>query len=466
MIEHPLAATYTRPGGPWDVPSLDHALPPDPALEPMVATLAGGLLAAGIAPGDRVAWQLPNRAEAAALYRACWRVGAVAVPIHHRATEAEVQTLLTEADGAHLVRGEQLPDGRPVAPGALAIDPASAAVVLFTSGTSGHPKGVVHTHRGLVYKARLMVDVHGLGPNDAVLMPAPLAHISGLLNGVLLPAVAGMRSVLMPRWEPGEALALIEQERITFMAGPPTFFVDLWTAAGFHPDRVRSLRLISSGGAGITPAFVDEASSQLGCFVKRTYGSTEAPTVTTAHAGDPAERARDTDGRPIGDAELRLDPSNGEVQVRGPEVFVGYTDPRRDEAVLGPDGWFRTGDVGTIADDGWLTIVGRIKDIIIRGGENIAASEVEGVLEAHEHVVQAVAVGYPDERLGERVAAVVVVANGTFDLDACRTWFESRGVARYKTPERVVVVEALPLLASGKPDREALRRDLSSPDSL
>jgi acyl-CoA synthetase (AMP-forming)/AMP-acid ligase II len=178
--------------------------------------------------------------------------------------------------------------------------------------------------------------------------------------------------------------------------------------------------------------------------------------MTTSHAGDDPAKASVTDGRPVGDVELRTDAETGELQVRGSELFIGYTDPARDEAAFTPDGWFRTGDVGVIDEEGWLTIVGRIKDVIIRAGENISAAEVEAVLEAHPAVHHAVAVGEPDERLGERVVAVVVAPDG-FDLDACRSHFAGAGVARFKTPERVLVLDELPLLPAGKPDREAIR---------
>jgi cyclohexanecarboxylate-CoA ligase len=354
----------------------------------------------------------------------------------------------------------------PIDPGQSTARPSDLAVVLFTSGSSGTPKAVLHTHRGLGCKARIMRAAHGLGPADTVLMPAPLAHISGLLNGLLVPGAAGMTSVLMDRWDPDRALDLIEAEQVTFMIGPPTFFVSLMDAGSFSSDRVAPLRLVSSGGAGVTPTFVERAAAALGAHVKRTYGSTEAPTVTTSQVGDPADRARDTDGRPTGEVEIRIaDPASGravpvgaegEVWLRGPELFVGYVDAEQTAAAHARGGWFRTGDLGRLDHEGWLTIVGRLKDIIIRGGENIAAAEVEAVLESHPAVSQAVAVGYPDERLGERVAAVVV-ATGPFDLEACRSWFAARGVTRYKTPERVIRLDSLPLLAAGKPDRAELR---------
>jgi cyclohexanecarboxylate-CoA ligase len=247
------------------------------------------------------------------------------------------------------------------------------------------------------------------------------------------------------------------------MVGPPTFFVSMRDARKFRKSAVRSLRLISAGGTGVTPEMCQDLSWHFRALVKRSYGSTEAPTVATSHAGDPVERGWSTDGRTVGEAELRLAES-GELEVRGPELFVGYGDASQTAAAMTDDGWFRTGDLATL-DDGWLTVTGRLSDTIIRGGENISPAEVAAVLEAHRSVEHAVAVAMPDERLGERVCAFVVCRPGaTFDLDTCRRWFERRTVARFKTPERVVVLREIPLLASGKPDRAALRERAGAPD--
>ena len=235
-----------------------------------------------------------------------------------------------------------------------------------------------------------MAGVHGLGPEDAVLMPAPMAHISGLLNGVLVPGAAGLRSVLVRRFDPEQALALVARERISFLAGPPTFFIAM---AGTCPRRgTRDRRLV--GAARLERWRLGHAGVRRGhrawtfdCRVKRTYGSTEAPTVTTSTDDDSFEKARDTDGRAVGEVELRVsDPETGvplvtgtagELWVRGPEMFAGYADAAQTAAVIARGGWFRTGDLATVDEDGWVRIVGRLKDVIIRGGENISASEVE-----------------------------------------------------------------------------------------
>lgn len=455
---HPGASEYLRPGGAWDVPTLDALLSDRGAARAVdaesIARLAGGLRAQGVHRGDVVAWQLPNSTAAVQLYRACWRLGAIAGPIHHQAGAAEVARMREVLDPTvFIAAASPLPIGDPVLTSPAR--PADVAVALFTGGSTGEPKAVLHTHRGLAHKALTMVRVHGLRRRDVVLMPAPLAHVSGLLNGILVPGAAGMRTVLMARWDPEVALRIIEAEAVSFMVGPPTFFVQLMAAPKFTPERVDALRLVSSGGAGVTPAFVIEATERLGARVKRSYGSTEAPTITSSTARDSRRRAAETDGRAVGQCELKLG-GDGELLVRGPELFAGYIDPAQTKAAV-TKGWFATGDLATIDDAGWLTIVGRKKDVIIRGGENIAAAEVEDVLAEHPAIREAVAVGYPDDQLGERVCAFVV-SDGPFDLEQCRTWFVERGVARFKTPEKVVRVDALPVLAAGKVDRATLRK--------
>jgi len=512
---HSGAARYRRPGGPWDRGPLDTSFSDSErvglvddvdrlegrAVDEAVASVSGALDAAGVRRHQVVSWQLPNSAAGVVLYRACWRIGAVAAPLHHRLGPAEVVAAVEQVDPV-LVLGatgmpvldvadasrsggrtrevrvragasglaallDALPSGPPVRRGSVAVRGSDLAVALFTSGSTGVPKAVLHTHRGLGYKATTMIGVHGLGREDAVLMPAPLAHVSGLLNGVLIPSVAGVPAVLMAKWDPEIALERIQTERVSFMGAPPVFFSQMAADEHFAKDRVTTLRLVSTGGASVSPAFVDATAEVFDCRVKRTYGSTEAPTITTSGPDDSRQRARDTDGRAVGEAEIAVhDPdtgkpvptgSTGELWLRGPELFVGYAERVQTERVVHrPGGWFRSGDLGVMDEDGWLTVMGRMSDIIIRSGENISASEVEAVLEAHPSIRHAVAVAVPDPDVGERVAAFVE-SNGPFDLDQCRRWFSERGITRFKTPEFVVRVDAVPVLASGKPDRAALR---------
>ncbi|HEY1828382.1 MAG TPA: AMP-binding protein, partial [Acidimicrobiales bacterium] len=319
---------YRAPGGPWDVPTLDALLTARsgevvdgttrlsaPAMEELVSKVAGGLRARGVRRGDAVAWQVPNSLAAALLPRACWRLGAVAAPVLHSFGPSDVAAALGQIDPVLTLElgTESISDpdallsqlgGSPVPMAQGESRPADVALVLFTSGSTGTPKAVLHTHRGLSGKASLMTRVHGLGPTDGVLIPAPMAHISGLLNGVLVPGACGMRAVLVRRFDPEQALDLVQTERISFLAGPPTFFVAMAHALDGHD--VSSIRLVSSGGASVTPAFVEDTARVFDCRVKRTYGSTEAPTVTTSMSDDPFEKARDTDGRAVGQVELRI----------------------------------------------------------------------------------------------------------------------------------------------------------------
>jgi len=500
-FQNPLTSHYERRGGAWDVPSLGELLGPGrfrgvtlvdegnqldhPSLDRAVGALATGLRNRGVEHGDVVAWQLPNWFEVIMLYRSCWLLGAVAAPLHHRLGTGDLAGVLdildpkvvlsapglalAEMRPAVLVRDgsssfDEMLTGPTMAPSAVA--GSDIAVGMLTSGSTGQPKIVLHTHRGLAYKAGVQQRVHALRSDDVVLMPAPLSHVSGLVNGVLLPGSCGMRTVLMDVWDPEGALVLIEEEKVSYMGGPAVFLTGMVESAGFRSSRVASLRLASMGGSTMTPAALGALAEQLGCTVKRAYGCTEAPTVATMHASDPPPKGLQTDGRPCGEAEvLVVDPANGtplgsgqvgEIWLRGPEMFAGYALADQTAEAITDGGWLRTGDLGVIDQDGWLTVAGRIKELIIRGGENIASAEIEGILEAHPAVRQAVVVGYPDPILGERVAAVVL-ADADFDLQACRRWFAERGVAKFKTPEAILHVGDIPMLPTGKPDRAQLR---------
>ena len=418
--------------------------------------------AATLEPGQPTAFQLPTGPEGVVAYRACWQAGAVPVPLLAADGGRQKEHAFNLLGINHLFDPADHPPSGDASRRALAqVRPDDQALIMFTSGSSGVPKGVVHTQAAICYKVRQYRHISGLSSDDTVLFPASLAHVAGLLHGVLIPGAVSMKTVLMARWDPGEALRLIEKERVTYMIGPPTFFNDLMDHPDFSPSRTASFRFLSIGGSSVTPAFVHRARDAFGCIVKRAYGSTEAPTVTTCTNGDDPERMANTDGRSFAPTQIRVD-EHGEIQVFGPEVTVGYLDPAHTAAAFTEDGWFRTGDLGRIDADGYLTVIGRLGQKIIRGGENIDAIEAEAILESHPAVSQAVVLGEPDDRLGERVAAFVV-ADGPFDLDECRRWFAEAGAARFMTPERLIAIAEMPTMPSGKPDRADLAEKLRDP---
>ena len=486
------ARRYRRPGGPWDVPTLDTLLTTrggevvdgatrlsPAAADALVATVAGGLRERGVRRGEAVAWQVPNSLAAAILTRACWRIGAVAAPILHSFGAADVEAALGQIDPALVleVGSEAFSDpaaladavgGTPVPSGALPGRPADVALVLFTSGSTGIPKAVLHTQRGLSWKASLMARVHGLGPADAVLMPAPMAHISGLLNGVLVPGAAGLRSVLVRRFDPEQALALVARERISFLAGPPTFFIAMARAGRrirhrrvLHPAGLQRRRLGDAGlrgGHGADLRLPGQADLRVdrgshGHHEHRRRSVREGP----RHRRTPCRRRRDPHyGSRDGDALCHRNAGRA-VGARPRDVRRvrrRRTDRHRDRG----GGWFRTGDLATVDGDGWARIVGRLNDVINpRRREHLGLRGRGRPAEAHPDIRHAVAVGYPDPLMGERVAAFVESA-APFDLEECRRWFTGRGMAVFKTPEKVERLDHLPLLGSGKPDRAALQR--------
>ncbi|MGH7895878.1 MAG: AMP-binding protein, partial [Candidatus Binatia bacterium] len=307
---------------------------------------------------------------------------------------------------------------------------------------------------------------------DTVLMPSPLTHISGIAHALLVPAVFGTTSVLMDRWEPGAGLALIAAERVTYMVGAPTFLRDL----ARHPDLaahdVWRFRLFSCGGADVDPALVREAADRLGCVAKRVYGSSEFPTITTCGPNDPPARRVETEGRPIGAAEIRLVDDGGapvgrghegEILARGPECFLGYRDAALNVDAFTDDGWHRTGDLGVLDADGYLRITGRKKDIIIRKGENISAREVEELAATHPAIAEVAVVGVPDPAAGEIACAVVRPRAGAAapSLTELTTHLLACGLSKRKLPEQLVIVEDFPRTASGKILKRTLRQRLA-----
>ena len=459
------------------------------------ASVAAALHERGIGPGSVVAWQLPNWWEAVVLAWAIWRCGATASPITPTLGAHEVAFILERTDAQLVVvprrfRGTDYPalvsaagydgeiivvrDGDPLPESTSAapvVDTSvdDEALILWTSGTTSEPKGVVHTHQSLRVEADTIAAAHAIQPGESLLLPMPVTHVAGLTYGVLLPVTSAVTTVLMDTWEPGRALELVERERVAVMISTPVFMRTMIDHPAFERTDRTSVRLFSLGGAGVAPAMVREGATAFGCWCKRTYGSTEYPTLTTGRAGDDPERDATTDGPLIGAAELRIvdprtlvdvpDRAPGELLARGPEMFVGYLDAQLDAEAFVDGGWFRTGDLA-VYDGEYLTIVDRLKDIIIRGGENISAQEVEALLVTHPTVAEAACVAFPDPIMGEKVCAFVIPhPGGTPTLETVRAHLVERGLARFKLPERLEVRDALPRTASGKVQKTPLREE-------
>jgi acyl-CoA synthetase (AMP-forming)/AMP-acid ligase II len=470
-----------------------------------------GLHALGFGAGDVIAYQLPNWWEAAVVFLAAARLGAAVNPLLPMFREAELRFTLHQSGAQALVipgvfRGcdhrvlvsqlrDDLPDLREIfvardrapagmrefaalldapsehAPPALSVDPDSIALLMYTSGTTAQPKGVLHTHNSLAAEVLSLERVHQLTPADRTLMPSPLTHISGVIHGILTPALLGTSAVLMARWEAPRALDLIAGEGITYMVGAPTFLQDLIAECERRPvaPDVDSLRLFSCGGAGVSPALMQQARACFpDCVAKRVYGSTEFPTLTTTDASDAVTHGIETEGRPIWPAEVRIADAagsavpvgfEGEVQGRGPECFAGYLDAMLNVDAFSADGWFRTGDLGVLDAGGYLRITGRLKEIIVRKGEKISVKEVEDLIATHPAVAEVALIPLPDSDTGERACAVVRFRPGmTIDLTTLTAFLSTEGLAKQKWPEQLEAVDDFPRTDSGKIQREKLKQ--------
>ncbi|MEJ7582620.1 MAG: AMP-binding protein [Acidimicrobiales bacterium] len=330
--------------------------------------------------------------------------------------------------------------------------------LVYTSGSTSEPKGVLHSDTTLGAECAAQAAYHGLGEDEVFVMPSPVGHISGLVYGVLLPVWLGGTSVLMARWDPGHFLELVGRERGTFSGGATPFLQGVVD----HPDLARfdtsTLRVFPCGGADVPPELIHRARRRLGVRTGRGYGSTEFPSITSAAGpGEPDDRRAETDGCPIGGNQVRL--VDGEIHARGPELFLGYRDAALNADAFTEDGWFRTGDLGTVDADGYLTVTGRLKDVIIRSGEKISAREVEDLLVMHPKVATVAVIACPDERTGERACACVIPRDGrpAPTLTELGSFLADIGVSLRKVPEQLEVMEDLPLTASGKVDKRALR---------
>ena len=348
--------------------------------------------------------------------------------------------------------------------------PDDVVELIYTSGTTGEPKGVMHTSNTLLAAVLGFIERNGLHGNDAILMGSPLAHQSAFLYGLMVSQVLGIKLAMLDVWNPEDAARLIQDEALTYTMGATPFVADLADTPAAERYDLSTMRAFVSAGAPIPRVLVERATKRLGCSVHAGWGMSENGFTTGTRADDPPEKIFGTDGLPIPGAEVRVVGEDGtplpageegRLQARGPANFVGYL-KRPERYDTDAEGWFETGDMARMDEDGYIRITGRSKDIIIRGGENIPIVEVEEILYRHPAVQDVAIVAMPDERLGERACAFVTLKPGaalTF-ADAV-AWLEERHMARQYLPERLEVVEEMPRTPSGKIQKFRLREAAS-----
>jgi acyl-CoA synthetase (AMP-forming)/AMP-acid ligase II len=462
----------------------------------VVERAAAWLAGAGVGPGDVVCWQTPNWWEAHVLGLAIWHVGAVSCPIAPLYREHELRQAIEQVRPAAVVTAETFrgfahaeafddllaeaglgDTARVVLRGTRSgwssfdvvvshsrrqqyaiLGAEEPCLILFTSGTTSGAKAAVHSSRTLLAETRQLADAWGLSWEDVAYMAAPLQHITGVLNAMTIPLLVGASAVLAERWEPDVAVADIMRHRVTYSAGATVFLQELTDAArtvGVHLP----LRNFACGGAAV-PRAVMERSEEQGIPASRVYGMTELPTVTVMNRAYPFDLRAETDGAIAPGVEVRVvddqsrslpTGSEGELLVRGPEQMLGYLDPIANRAALDGAGWFRTGDVGVVDDAGFVTITGRLKDVINRGGEKFSARDIEDILITHPAVRNAAVVPGPDARFGEvPVAFVVFDGAGQASVGELAGHLQAMGLARQKTPVAWHFVDSLPMTPSGK----------------
>jgi acyl-CoA synthetase (AMP-forming)/AMP-acid ligase II len=432
-----------------------------------------------------IAFQLPNWMEAAATFWAASLLGAVVVPIVHFYGPKELAYILTastpkvfiNADGFGRMKfhpdlctdiptvalvGENFDEllAREPMSGVVAADPASPALIAFTSGTTRDPKGVVHSHQTLGFEVRQLADRH---PDDGAgsVTALPIGHFIGMLGGLLRPLPTGSPIHLCDEWDSALVLVLMQRFGARFGGGPTYFITSLLDHPNFTDEHLRHMPFLGLGGAAV-PIAVTRRLTDLGLVVIRSYGSTEHPSITGSRADAPLEKRLYTDGNAALGVEVRI-ASDGEILSRGPDLCLGYLDPELSATAFDADGWYHTGDIGVIDADGYVTVTDRKSDVIIRGGENISALEVEEVLLAMPQVAEAVVVAAPDERFGERVVAMLRVRAGQElpTREQVRTHFDTAGVARQKWPEELQQVDDFPRTASGKVQKYLVRQQVA-----
>jgi len=443
--------------------------------------VAARLAARGVRPGDRIALALPNGWRYAVAYGGVQLAGAVAVLVNTRFAGPEIEYVLADSGASYVVVDAETAPRVPAvcphwdvdeltAPGTpadqlpgLAAAGGDVANILYTSGTTGQPKGAMQTHGNIVFNAGTCQTALGIGAGDRTLVIAPMFHATGIVSQLVGFGAHGAARVFQPRFTPAGMREAFVEHRITVFAGVTAMIHLMLADPAFDPAGLPDLRMVGFGGAPVPEAFLAGAAARLpGVVFANVWGLTEATSIVTCAVGREWQDRPWSVGRPVPGVEVAVsvdgappgapDPDAvGELWVRGPVVTAGYWHrPEATAETFGPDGWLRTGDVGRIDAAGYVRVLDRLKDMIIRGGENIYSLEVESVLARHPAVADVAVVGVPDEVMGERVRAVVVLRPGdSLPLDALRAWAGDR-IADYKLPAELVQLDELPRNANGK----------------
>lgn len=471
--------------------------------------LARALVGRGLVPGDTISFQLPNWYETVVISLAAAMAGLVINPITPIYRDAEVGFMLGDSRSKLLFvpaafRGHDframmrrvLPDlaspvevvvlrgdaagftsweslmadggGEAALPGA---DPDAVKLVMYTSGTTGRAKGVLHSHNSLQAENRMRQAHLGVGPGDILFNPSPVTHITGMLYGLCLPFTLGTTAVLMDVWEAEAALALMRRHRATGMVASTIFLQELLAAGQAEDEHLPSLRFFLCGGAQVRPELIRDAAAHFtNCVFSRIYGSTEVP-VICAGVNDRADTdlGAETDGQIFGTEARIVDPvscaplplgEDGEIVARGPQMFLGYTREEDNRDSLDAEGYFRMGDLGRIVHDDFIVVTGRKKDLIIRAGENISPKEVEDLLLGHPAIADIAIVAMPSARTGEMACAFVIPRDGaSIDLAEIARFLIAAGLAKQKIPEHLELVDDLPRTAIGKVRKDVLRAE-------
>lgn len=486
-------------------------------LDELSDRLAGGLQSKyGFLEGDIASVQLPNWAEFTLILIACLKLGVVVNPLLTGFRESELTHRLSKCESRilflpgmfrgcdHVALAEQVAEKVPSLKHIVLVDkhPESVgeaksvsrlsdiirdfkpierytrseandvAIVLFTSGTESVGKGVMLTHNNLVANMKGYISLTDLHCFDSMMMPVPLSHATGLMYGVLVPFMMGMTSVFLERYTMDRCLDMIERERCTVIEGPTVIAYDMMRRVEERTDvDISSLRFFYCGGSPVPRTLVRKALKR-GIRVLGVYGSTESAPHCIVSPHFPEEKVLTTDGCQVTGTEIKVvdDQGNqvppwveGEELSRGPGVFMGYIrEPEMTKDALDEDGWYHSGDLCIMDEDGFIRITGRKKDVIIRGGENISSVEIEGILMLHENVTEAAVVSYPDNRMGEKACAYVVLKEPEkgLTIKEMQAHMEANGIAKFKWPERIEFIQALPRTETGKIQKFKLRDDV------